>query len=531
MVWLAMMIGCLPGCSESDPLPSGSASAPDVILVSIDTLRADHLSSYGYERQTSPFLDSLAAEGVRFARARSASPWTLPAHTTMLTGQLPATHRVVDDSLSLSDTVPYLPDLLSRAGYRTGGFVSTLYVSKMFGFQRGFHEFDDFGIETERENLRGETIAEDVIDRALSWWSEQPAEEPVFLFLHFYDVHYTYDPPAPYDTMFDRPPEKGDRKYKNYFHFLKHPVDDVQMAHQVAQYDEAIRYVDAQLKRLDDAAREAGRQVRWVVTSDHGEEFGERGSWGHAHTLYAEQLHIPLIVSGAGLPSGQVVEGWVGNHDIAPTIAAWADVAGSLHADGINLAPAMSGTAVPDRPFLAETTRFKTNRISLLEDGLRLEWDLKSNSIELFDPIADPTESTDLTTSRPGEIKRMTQRAIELLGADWEAVEPGSIRPSKSVLLSDIGRTTRLNVSPGDRFLVLPYDAEIQFADGDTRLGPWQAVGGAEPGEGDPLKLLRRAGTSGVVMDDAALEMLQSLGYITDETALPTEPSESEKTD
>ncbi len=520
-MWIAMMLGCTPGCGSDRPLPTGASASPDVILVSIDTLRADHLSSYGYERQTSPFLDSLAADGVRFAHARSASPWTLPAHTTMLTGQLPATHRVVDDSLSISDTVPWLPELMASAGYATAGFVSTLYVSRMFGFQRGFDHFDDFGIETEKENLRGENVASDVIDRALSWWSEQPDGEPVFLFLHFYDVHYTYDPPAPYDTMFDRAPQEGDRKYKNYFHFLKSPVDDAQMAHQIAQYDESIRYVDAQLERLSEAAAAAGRQVRWVVTADHGEEFGERGSWGHAHTLYAEQLHIPLILSGPGIPAGRVVEEWVGNHDIAPTIAGWAG--GALKADGINLAPALDGAPIPSRPFLAETTRFKTNRLSLLEGGLRLEWDLKADRIELFDPITDPRETTDLAATRPEEAAALASRAIELLGVDWEAVRPGMVRPEDGVVLTSGGRATRLRVAPMDRFLVLPYDAEIRLMEGSEERGPWQAAGGAEPADGDPLRLLRRAGTSGVSMDDAAMEMLESLGYITGEDELPPE--------
>ncbi|MDG1482570.1 MAG: sulfatase [Myxococcota bacterium] len=527
-MWIAMMIGCLPGCSEPGPLPSGDASAPDVILVSIDTLRADHLSSYGYERQTSPFLDSLAADGVRFAQARSASPWTLPAHTTMLTGQLPATHRVVDDSLSLSETVPYLPDVMAQAGYHTGGFVTTLYVSRMFGFQRGFEHFDDFGIETEKENLRGETLAEDVIDRALAWWSGQPAEEPVFLFLHFYDVHYTYDPPAPYDTMFDRAPESGDQKYKNYFHFLKNPVDDIQMTHQVAQYDESIRYVDAQLKRLADAAAAAGRSVRWVVTSDHGEEFGERGSWGHAHTLYAEQLHIPLIVSGPGIPGGTVIEEWVGNHDIAPTIAGW--VNGTLAADGINLAPAMEGAPVPSRAFLAETTRFKTNRLSLLEGGLRLEWDLKADRIELFEPATDPKEAADLSAARPKDVAALASRAIELLGADWEASRSGMVRPERAVILSDKGRTKKRSVQAGDQFAVLPYDAPVRFVEGDEKHGPWQAAGGAAPGEGDPLMLLRTAGTSGVTMDDADRAMLEALGYITTDEPAPTLPDCGEGT-
>ena len=145
----------------------------------------------------------------------------------------------------------------------------------------------------------------------------------MFLFLHVYDAHYAYDPPEPYASMFDRPPEKGDPKYRNYFHFKKKPLTPEQFEHQLAQYDESIRFVDAQLKRISEAAAAAGRSVRWVVTADHGEEFGERGSWGHAHTLYSEQLHVPLVVSGPGLPEGMVIDEVVGTHDVAPTIAGW----------------------------------------------------------------------------------------------------------------------------------------------------------------------------------------------------------------
>ena len=136
---------------------------PNVVLISIDTLRADHLSAYGHDRETSPFFDQLAAEGVRYSFARSASPWTLPAHTTMLTGQLPLTHKVVDDELRLPAEVPVLPELMQQQGYATGGFVGTLYVSRVFGFDRGFDRFEDFDIHTEKANLGGGTTATDVV--------------------------------------------------------------------------------------------------------------------------------------------------------------------------------------------------------------------------------------------------------------------------------------------------------------------------------------------------------------------------------
>lgn len=495
-------------------LPAGDPGQPDIVLISIDTLRADHLGTYGHHRDTSPWFDSLAAHGTRFDFARSSSPWTLPSHTTMLSGQLPATHKVVEDALSLSESTPVLPEVLQAKGYKTGGFVATLYVSRLFKFDRGFDRFEDFDIDSERANLKGEVLAEDVVDEALRWWSKQPDGQPVFLFLHSYDVHYEYDPPGKYGTLFDRAPERSDPKYKNYFHFKRNPPTEAQFEHQRAQYDEAIRYVDDQFKRIADAAEKAGRQVRFVITADHGEEFGERGAWGHAHTLYSEQLHVPLIMSGGGLPVS-VVQGAVGTQDIAPTIAGWVDGTAPLQADGIDLAPAMAGTAVPARAFPAETTRFKTNRLGLYQDGLRLEWDLKNGRAELFDPHADPKEATDLASSRPADVARLQKAAVAAVGTPWEATQAGEVVVGKHArILRDGARLSTLTVAPGDRFAVLPYDAPVRFKVADTTYGPWKTVGGERPGEGCPLQYQGTGNTGGIELDDGNRALLEQLGYI-----------------
>ena len=198
-------------CTAPPTVPPGS-DRPDIVLVSIDTLRADHLRSYGYARDTSPTIDALAARGALFLDARSPAPWTLPAHATMLTGLLPANHEVIEDGLGLADDTPRLASVLGAAGYRTGAFVTALFVSRTYGFDRGFERFEDFDIRTMKENLTKETDAGDVVDAALAWWSTVPAGEPVFLFLHFYDVHYDYDPPGPYGSIFDRPPSRKTRR-------------------------------------------------------------------------------------------------------------------------------------------------------------------------------------------------------------------------------------------------------------------------------------------------------------------------------
>ena len=510
---VAFLVGLLACTSSSPEIKVGDSARPDVVMVSIDTLRADHLSSYGHDRPTSPFLDTLAENGTRFAHARSNSPWTLPAHLTMLTGQLPVTHQVTDDHLALDPSVRVLPEAMREAGYATGASVATLYVSRKFGFERGFDFFDDHGIETEKENLRGEVVATDVIGEAVKWIETLEAGKPFFLFLHFYDVHYHYDPPPPFDTKFDRAPAKTDRRFKNYYRHKKKPLTAKQREHQIAQYDESIAYVDAQLGKLYRALEEAGRKQRWVVTSDHGEEFGERGSWGHAHTLYAEQLRVPLIVSGEGLPSGQVVEEAVGIQDIAPTISSWVGKQMPA-ADGIDLNPATQGAEVPGRPFPAETFRFKTQRISLYEDGKRIEWDLRRNKKQLYDADNDVLEVKNLASQDKEATAKLARRAEEVFGRPWLANESGEVSVTKGVVLRDGAHWGAKSVVKGETFQVLPYDRAIQFTptSASSPIGPWQST--SPPQANSALQYNSEVRTAGIELDADTKKMLEQLGYM-----------------
>ncbi|MCB9675728.1 MAG: sulfatase [Alphaproteobacteria bacterium] len=517
MIAILWMLGCggEPAKRAAPPaLPAAASKAftgerpPDVVLVSIDTLRPDHLGTYGYSRDTSPFVDGLAAKGVRFAHARSASPWTLPAHTTMLTGLLPTTHMVVEDDLRVPDATPVLPELLDRRGVHTGAAVSTLFVSAMYRFDRGFDHFNDFGIHDKKTNLQGVVDMQGVVDDLEAFVKSVPDGEPLFLFLHSYDVHYAYDPPAPYDAMFDRAPVAGDATYKNYFVYKKKPLPKPQMEHQIAQYDEAIRYVDDQLARLDRVLRDAGREVRWVITADHGEEFGERGSWGHAHTLYAEQLRVPLVVSGPGIPAGVVVEEPVGTHDLAPTLAAWTGVA-LPGADGIDLTPFLSGEVpVPARPFVAETSRHGTMRLGLWEGGKRLEWDLASGTREVFSD-ADPAEK-----AATGEDPAVLQaRVIELLGTPFEATEAGAVAVRKGKLLVGGRAEGRAAVTTGMRFQTFPFDTPVRFSGADGKPGRAMALaGGAAPS--GPLRVEGAVRPTDVDLDADTKAALETIGYI-----------------
>ena len=450
---LAYFFG-LGACTSS--IPPGDVQKPDVILVSIDTLRADHLSCYGYERKTSPFLDRLAKNGTQFMDARSPSPWTLPTHTTMMTGLHPHQHGVVDDSVERDSDTIMLAQVMNNSGYETAGVVSSLYVSSIFGFEQGFDFFEDFSLHTERANLSGRVSASEVVDRAIAWWKKREPGKPVFLFLHFYDAHYAYEPPAPYNSMFDRPSQKGDPRYRNYFHFKKNPPNEADFQHLVAQYDESIRYIDDQLLRLHDALD--GRSIRWVVTSDHGEEFGERGSWGHAHTLYHEQLHVPLIISGTGIPV-QTIEERVGTQDIMPTVTSWSEQNLQIPTDGLNIL----GSAIPKRVFVAETSRFRSCRLSVAAQDYRLEWDLRSRSLELFSD-RDFLETEDLSDQKKDLVADLQKVLMSSIGKRWETRSKGVVK-GKYIWDGTKMLFGRADILSGDSFSVFPFDEPFSFQD------------------------------------------------------------------
>ncbi|MCB9765866.1 MAG: sulfatase [Alphaproteobacteria bacterium] len=490
-------------CGDPPALPPGG-DRPDVLLISIDTLRADHVGVYGYDRDTTPFLDALAEGGVRFAHARSPAPWTLPSHTTMLSGLLPHQHHVVEGRLRIGADTPLLQEAFAAAGYATGGFVSSLYVGRRFGFDRGFEVFEDFGVHGEKKNLKGVVDAEDVVDAALGFTAARP-DTPVFLFLHLYDVHYPYDAPAPWNTRFDRAPEPGDTRYKNYFVHMRQPLEPAQLQHQIDQYDEELAYVDDQLSRLIGAFRSAGRDPWVVVTADHGEEFYERGSWGHAHTLFPEQLHVPLILAGPGAPEGRVVEDTVGLQDIAPTLGALVDA--PMDGAGLPLWPALEGAPLPARAFPSETSRFNTNRIGLWADGLRLDWDLAKGGRALY---ADPSEAEDLAADRPEDVERLSGQLTAILGAPWEA-DPGTVTTEGAILMDGAQVRGPLTLGETARFAVIPVDADVFHG----ALGPYRAAGGERPPPDGPLRYLGAgsAGDAGALSDDERAR-LEALGYL-----------------
>jgi arylsulfatase A-like enzyme len=362
--------------------------AKGILLVSIDTLRRDHVGAYGYGPPTTPRLDALAREGVFCEDAVSPSSWTLPAHLSMLTSVDPGAHGGVDMSRGFNRRVPTLAALLHQAGFATHAVTSHLYVSAVYGVDDGFDHLD---FHQDRKATDVANRAVDVLDRI--------GDRPFLLFLHFYDPHWHYEPPENTRRIFDTSYTGTiTGRLQDFSHRDRKSVSPADMAHLVALYDGEIRYVDDELGRVFDHLRARGldRGTLVLVTSDHGEEFLEHGSWEHQKTLYEEVVRIPLLFWGPGVaPRREAAQ--TSLLDVAPTLLTWA---------GVPVPPPMQGRSVlaraGDREGYGETdhTVDGTHKLFLRAGARRwkaiLSLDRERASVrgeEWYDLGADPGES------------------------------------------------------------------------------------------------------------------------------------------
>ncbi len=332
---LAVLAGGAAGifAGQPEPPPAPQGDKPNILLISIDSLRADHLHSYGYERETSPHIDALAKEGVLFRYTVSPTSWTLPAHVTMLTSLPPNYHKVTADLTRLDPQAVTLAEVLRDAGYATAAFVSGAYLRAEYGHRQGFDHFDDYSALPLAWNAHRQITSPDLIRLVTRWvedWDRGGRERPFFVFLHLWDVHYDYNPPSPYDRMFD-PDYAGSITSENFEgnRAINPKMDRRDLEHIIALYDGEIRYTDEYLGRLFGFLRERGifDETLVTVTADHGDEFFEHGKKGHRRTLYDEVLLVPLIMRLPGrIPAGKVVTEQARLIDLAPTLLALAGV-------------------------------------------------------------------------------------------------------------------------------------------------------------------------------------------------------------
>jgi arylsulfatase A-like enzyme/Flp pilus assembly protein TadD len=370
-------------------LGGGPAS---LLVVTLDTLRADRVGSYGYAAARTPRLDGLAARGLRFARAATVTPLTLPAHSSLFTGTFPARHGVRDNGgYYLGDEHATLAEVLQGRGFRTGGFVSAFVLDSRWGIHQGFDRyFDDFDL-ARFDKAQGMDVIQrpggETVDAAVSWLQEDRSR-PFFLWVHLYDPHTPYAAPPEWAQQFPRTASGA--------------------------YDAEIAFADAQLGRLLDVLAKDGRLARTVVAvlGDHGEMLGEHGEATHGFFVYDAAVHIPLVLAGPGVPA-RLVEDQVRIVDVMPTVLELLRVPAPAAVQGTSLLPLTRGTrlnlmAVSESWF----PRFHygwSELVAIQDERFKL---IRAPRTELFDLQRDAGETNDLAAAEPRQ-KEVLERALD----------------------------------------------------------------------------------------------------------------------
>jgi len=401
---------------------------PNVLVLLLDTLRADRLGCYGAGRDLTPALDAVARRGVRYADAMSAASWTLPSHASLFTSTYPSQHGLWKDQV-LPAELPTLAEVLRAAGYRTAAFAEGGYLGSAHGFPRGHELYDS--------KNRDCSVT---FEHAAAWIAER--ETPYYAFVHTYQVHSPYEPPSEFRERFVRPydgplPEVVDAPDYDWGHGGA-PPSAADQRYVSDLYDAEVAYLDQEVGRFLARLEASGAldNTLVLITSDHGEEFFEHGSALHGMSLYQEQLHVPLILAWPGrFEGGAVLEHAVHTVDVAPTIAAAAGVEPPVTWVGAPLALEAGATArplfVPMKTLWSNTRRVGEPAASLREGDLKYvayPSDLRPfdehPSAALFDLGRDPAERNDLLDEAAAAEWR---RKLDALYARYPEVESGGV--------------------------------------------------------------------------------------------------------
>lgn len=408
----------------------------NVILVSLDTLRADHLGCYGYGRPTSPALDGLAEESVLFKRAYAPSSWTLPSHVSMLTGWNTAHHRTVWPASRMDPAIVTLADTLRQAGFYCGAFTGGGFLSPRYGFAKGFDFYDE---------LQGSFDHNDSAQRlaaVASRWLENRGDRSFFLFLHTYQIHDPFDTPPPTNRMFLEEGAEWDKlRAHEYFKdsLSFRPLSESQRQNIIGLYDAEIRYTDDTLvRRLVETLRRLGlfEQTLLILTSDHGEEFFEHQAWLHSRQLYEESIRVPLLIKfPSGRFRGRKVEGPVRLIDLMPTVLEEMGVGrGPTGMDGTSLLPDVRSGRAEGRIVLSELELDPKNTVKkcliqgwdkIIRNDFTSERVLSNRfypaprrpGLELYRLADDPAERDNALDRKPELARKMADLLKTILAA------------------------------------------------------------------------------------------------------------------
>ncbi len=334
-------------------------SRPHIIFIVTDALRYDHVGANGYYRDTTPELDQwVAGAGATFRNATSAAAWTFPSTAAMMTGRLPVRLAANWNHTTLATGVPTLAERLSTAGYTTAGFTCAPFSRANRGLGRGFAVYDD-SLALLPLDAQGQAAQLNAL--AQQWLAAWQGTGPLFLFLYYFDVHTWYHPPAPYDVRYDAAYTGAltPAAYRNGEPVVSGALVPTprDIEHLVALYDGEIAYWDAMLGQMLEFLRGRGLldNAAVVVTSDHGDMFGEHGLWTHGNSVYEEVVRIPLLVRYPGITAaGLTVDAPAQNIDIMPTLLEWAGAAPVAGLDGVSLSAVVGGPTAAPRDVFSE---------------------------------------------------------------------------------------------------------------------------------------------------------------------------------
>jgi arylsulfatase A-like enzyme/Tfp pilus assembly protein PilF len=476
----------------------GARDRSNIVLITIDTLRADRVSSYGSRRVQTPALDTFADEGVLFSNAASTVPFTLPAHTSIVTGLYPPGHGVRENvGYVLDESVPTLAEVLAEEGWVTAGFVSAFVLDRRWGIGRGFdHYFDEFNLaDFETPNLSSVQRPGDVtIAEALRWLDSRPQEKEFFLWLHLYDPHDPYTPPEPWKSL-----------------------------HPGRPYDGEVAYTDSLIGEFRAALEERGLldESLVILTADHGEGLGDHGEASHGFFVYDTTIRVPLIVRRpGGVDGGRVVDSAVSHVDLFPTVLDSFGLTAPKRVHGASLLPLIRGEAAdPGREVYSESL------YPLLHYGWAPLRAIRTDSRklisaprpELYDLASDPRELSDMASSEPSSRAELEER-LAVLREVIES-EEDELGGAPDLDAQTLAQLQALGYAAGQGGVAIEEEADRPRADPKDKIGIHRTIMRAQSEMSSDPDAAERTLTAVVAEDPDILDAHQMLGQIALTTA------------